>query len=226
VATYRDGWMLVTSVTATVGVWAALQTWPLVGVLGAFVCVAFVGGSLAEATRPERRRMRVGLVGAVAGLSGVTAVAAAGLMAVSGLLGLLVVAGLAVASPRVWSALRRWRRPKAPGPSDAPRSPEQLPDTGTGTATIAAARVEDPEPAPDMPAEPWLLDDYALCCAWRKSYVVLERPHSPATRLLVVQLRQLYLDELERRNPSGLAEWLASGARAAGDPTRFIVRKS
>jgi len=41
-----------------------------------------------------------------------------------------------------------------------------------------------------------------------------------------VEQRQLYLDEFERRNPTGLAEWLASGARAAGDPTRFIMRRS
>lgn len=225
-ARYRDGWMLVTAVTATVGIWSALQTWPLVGVLGAFVCVAFVGGSLAEAARPERGNRRIRPVAAVAGLSGVAAVAAAGLMAMSGLLGLLVVALLAIACPRVWSALRQWRLSKSSGPAIAPQSPEQLPDTGTGTATIAAARVEDPEPAAEMPAEPGLLDDYALCCAWRRSYVVLERPHSPATHLKVVQQRQLYLDELERRNPTGLAEWLASGARAAGDPTRFIVRGS
>ena len=225
-ARYRNGWMLVTAVTATVGVWTALQTWPLVGVLGAFVCVAFVGGSLAEAAAPERGRRRVRPVAAVAGLSGVGAVAAAGLMAMSGLLGLLVVAVLAITCPQVWSALRRRRPNKAFGQAIAAQSPEQLPETGTGTATIAAALVEDPEPASDVPAEPWLLDDYALCCAWRRSYVILERPHSPATHLRVVTLRQLYLDELELRNPSGMAEWLASGPRAAGDPTRFIVRGS
>jgi hypothetical protein len=226
VARYRDGWVLVTAVTATVGVWTALQTWPLVGVLGAFVCVAFVGGSLAEAAARERGRKRLRPVAGIAALSGLSAVAAAGLMAMSGLLGLLVAAVLAVASPRVWSAVRRWRRSKASGPAITPQSPEQPPETGTGTATIAAARVEEPGPAPDVPEEPWLLDDYALCCAWRKSYLVLERPHSPATHLIVVERRQLYLDELERRNPTGLAEWFASGARAAGDPTRFIVRRS
>jgi hypothetical protein len=226
VARYRDGWMLVTAVTATVGVWSALQTWPLVGVLGAFVCVGFVGGSLAEAAARERGRRRLRPVAGIAALSGLAAIAAAGLMAISGLLGLLMVAVLAVTSPRVWSALRRWRRSKATGPANAPQSPEQLPETGAGTATIAAARVEDPEPAPEVPAEPWLLDDYALCCAWRKSFIGLERPHSPAMHLKLVEQRQLYLDELERRNPTGLAEWLASGARAAGDPTRFIMRMS
>jgi hypothetical protein len=226
VARYRDGWMLVTAVTATVGVWTALQTWPLVGVLGAFVCVGFVGGSLAEAAARERGRRRLRPVAAVAALSGVSAIAAAGLMAMSGLLGLLVVVVLTVACPQVWSALLR-RRPSRPsGPAVAQQSPEQRADTGAGTATLAADRVEDPEPPPEAPPEPWLLDDYALCCAWRKSYRILERPHSPATHLRVVALRQLYLDELERRNPTGLAEWLASGARAAGDPTRFIVRRA
>jgi hypothetical protein len=33
----------------------------------------------------------------------------------------------------------------------------------------------------------------------------------------------MYLDELERRNPDGLMAWLASGARAAADPSRYVL---
>jgi len=226
VARYRDGWMLVTAATATVGVWTALQTWPLVGVLGAFVCVAFVGGSLAEAAARERGRKRIRPLLVIGALSGVGAVGAAGLMVLTGVLGLLVVAVLAASCPKVWAALRRWRQSRASGPALRQDPPEQQP-AGTGSATVAIApHDEGPEPTLDEALEPWLLDDYELCCAWRKSYAVLERPHSPATHLRLVEQRQLYLDEFERRNPTGLAEWLASGARAAGDPTRFIMRRS
>jgi len=38
----------------------------------------------------------------------------------------------------------------------------------------------------------------------------------------VVQLRQRYLDELQRRCPQGVARWLASGARAAGNPMTYL----
>lgn len=224
VARYRDGWMLVTAVTATVGVWTALQTWPLVGVLGAFVCVAFVGGSLAEAAARERGRKRIRPLLVIGALAGVGAVGAGGLMVLTGALGLLVVAVLAASCPKVWAAMRR-RQSRASGPALWQDPPEQPADTGS--ATVATARHEEgPEPTHDEAPEPWLLDDYELCCAWRKSYAVLEGPHSPATHLRVVEQRQLYLDEFERRNPTGLADWLASGARAAGDPTRFIMRRS
>jgi hypothetical protein len=57
---------------------------------------------------------------------------------------------------------------------------------------------------------------------WRRSYVALEQAVDPATKMALVQARQGFLDELERRNPAGLQEWLESGARAAGDPTRYM----
>jgi hypothetical protein len=57
---------------------------------------------------------------------------------------------------------------------------------------------------------------------WRRSYVALEQASDSATKMALVQARQEFLDELERRNPDGLHEWLESGARAAGDPTKFM----
>ena len=33
----------------------------------------------------------------------------------------------------------------------------------------------------------------------------------------------MYLDELERRNASGFAAWLASGPQAAGDPLPYLT---
>jgi hypothetical protein len=38
-----------------------------------------------------------------------------------------------------------------------------------------------------------------------------------------VAVRQRFLDEFERRNSSGLAAWLASGARAAGNPLPYLT---
>jgi hypothetical protein len=58
---------------------------------------------------------------------------------------------------------------------------------------------------------------------WRRSYVALEQAVDPAAKMALVQARQAFLDELERRNPDGLHEWLESGARAAGDPTKYMA---
>jgi hypothetical protein len=66
------------------------------------------------------------------------------------------------------------------------------------------------------------MDTRDLVRNWRRSFVALEQTGDPATKMALVQARQAFLDELERRNPAGLHEWLESGARAAGDPTRFM----
>jgi hypothetical protein len=81
------------------------------------------------------------------------------------------------------------------------------------------------EPTTDLPAVTLRdLDDEALCLAWRRSFVRLQQAPSLSARLRHVQERQRLLDELERRNPDGLAAWLASGCRAAGNPLPFLAR--
>jgi hypothetical protein len=68
------------------------------------------------------------------------------------------------------------------------------------------------------------MTDHELCLAWRRSYVELERADSAESRAAIAGFRGRVLDELERRNPTGFEDWLASGARAAGDPARYVVR--
>ncbi len=74
------------------------------------------------------------------------------------------------------------------------------------------------EPMPDLSR----LDDEALCLVWRRSFLRLETARSAAERLAVVEQRQKYLDELQRRSPEGLAAWLAAGARASGNPLPYV----
>lgn len=74
------------------------------------------------------------------------------------------------------------------------------------------------------PAAIEILSDHQLCKAWCASFAALDNATTMAARLELVALRQGYLDELERRHPSGLEAWLASGARAASSPTRFLSR--
>ena len=66
------------------------------------------------------------------------------------------------------------------------------------------------------------MTDAELCHAWRRSFVSLERARGVHVRAMLVQTRQLLLDEVEARHPEGLRAWLSSGARAAGGPDRFI----
>jgi hypothetical protein len=39
----------------------------------------------------------------------------------------------------------------------------------------------------------------------------------------VGEQRRAYLDEMARRDPEGFHRWLDSGARAAGDPSRYLT---
>ncbi len=66
------------------------------------------------------------------------------------------------------------------------------------------------------------MTDDELCHAWRRSFVALQHAGDVHLRALVVQTRQLLLDEVDARHPAGLRAWLSSGASAAGSPDRFI----
>ena len=78
--------------------------------------------------------------------------------------------------------------------------------------------MHDPDPDPDGAlgvtlamedfAAPESMSDADLRLAWRRSSVALQQAGSVTAQLLVVQQRQRYLDELERRNPTGLSGWL------------------
>lgn len=76
-----------------------------------------------------------------------------------------------------------------------------------------------PLPA-ELPVE-HLLDEQ-LCWAWRTSYAQLQRNPDTTSTAAIAGRRHTYLDEIARRYPPGFAEWMASGARAGSDPTRFL----
>src|SRR4051812_44731722 len=55
-----------------------------------------------------------------------------------------------------------------------------------------------------------------LCALWRKSSAGLHGASSPAARAHVVATRGVLLDELERREPQPMVDWLAAGALDPG----------
>lgn len=207
---YRIAWWIFAGLVGALGVLMA-ATWPLAGVVVLTVPAALTGGVAAMvvldnpgADLAPRRRRRVVTVSAM--LSAAGTVAFLGLATLLGaptavLLAALVVGG----SPAVAAyCLRKLRerghlsgressRPEEPGPKSPPRIALEL------------------------------LDERALCLAWRVSFSALQRAGTAEQRLRIVDERRAYLDEIERRTASGLVAWLASGPRAAGDPSRFVL---
>ena len=101
---------------------------------------------------------------------------------------------------------------------------------GLSAVTWPAMSPVDPAPAP-LPADdaktfvvPDVMGDDDLCRAWCSSFVALQRAETDEARLRVVRMRAIYLDELERRAGAGFQAWIGSGARAAGDPSRYVDR--
>jgi len=144
---------------------------------------------------PARRRCLIGAGGTAVWLwlIGTGVVVLLGTSTASVLVALLIVAGPAAL------LLRRSFRPVPPPATALPLSAEVRPPS--------LATLSTPE----------------LCLAWRRSYLALgDLPTGPARGELVM-LRQSMLDELERRDPAGFHRWLNAGARAGGDPGRYLA---
>jgi hypothetical protein len=214
---YRDVWTTLTAAMMAIGCLAALVVGTVASVLGMFVSLAVLGVMIGLVQQrddgPGARRKAV-----IAGVLASTA-----LVAIGGLVGFLgpevlwLVVAAALASPWVLGRCARLGRKLAAAP--APPTPLEAAEP-----TPAAADPASPALSGETGCEdPHLLDDRALCLAWRRSFIALEQCRSVAMRVRVVQLRELYLEELERRNPAGLSAWLESGARAAGDPSRYLT---
>lgn len=63
-----------------------------------------------------------------------------------------------------------------------------------------------------------------LCSLWRKSRSGLHAAPTPAERARVAAARGMLLEELERREPEVMADWLQSGAREPEGPSAYLVR--
>ena len=212
-------WSLAAGLLAALGLVGGVMTWGLTGVLVSclsmsMACWCLVAlGDLARPAHPVRTSAAYG--------TGVTGVL--GLLAVGGLGGVLLVVLLVATAPHVrW--LRRWwddgRSPVgSPGMTPAVRSLGAHEAVAAGELPGAAVISAGSLPPADVLAG---LDDAQLCLAWRRSFLPLTACDDAAAQLRIVRLRQTYLDELTRRHPAEMARWLDSGARAAGNPMRFL----
>jgi hypothetical protein len=226
---YRVLWLVLSSVLGVAGAVMAF-TWSLSNVALLVALAALMGGVVAmvvlanpdEPPRPTLERRRI--IGRSAALSAAGTLSFIGLGTLLGtptavLLAVIVVGGSPYA---IQYSVRRLTeqghldaaspKPHRPDRADRAAEPAVLPMTGTGPGSDMRPHI-----APDA------LSDEALCLAWRASFSALHKAGSPAQRLRIVDERRAYLDEIERRTTNGMAAWLASGPRAAGDPSRFVV---
>ena len=175
-------------------------------------------------TRLPRDRRRI--------VAGSTALAASGTVVFIGLgtllgapIAMLLLAITVGGSPSAIRFFDRWLRAHGHLPSALPQSAQ--PDRAVRSSESAKAptvRIE-PDQASMPHIAPSSLSDEALCLALRTSFAALQKVSSP-TRLRIVDERRAYLNEIERRTAHGMAAWLAPGARAAGDPSRFVLGDS
>ena len=228
---YRSAWLCFTAPAGIVGVWASIEKFSLGGVLAILLVVA-TGAASIRLTHTEGGRRPEWRPAVWTGLAwGAAAVAAAGLVGWLGLTGLAVVALLTVLSPMVLTkAFKRSHlsrhgegviaRRGHDGRGDPAASGQ---DEVAGSAEVTAVTARFLLAAPWMQRPPESMDDATLCLAWRMSYVSLQRSLPLHVGLRIVERRQAFLDELERRNARGFSAWLASGARAAGDPSKYVA---
>ena len=203
---YRRGWWTVVGVGAVLTWPLALLGYPPASLVVFGIVAAVLAATLALVTVSDdaatAERLRFAGLCSIAGAA--SSMSLLGLGSVLGATCLLVALLVAASSPFVVERLvvRRLRMQDEARAAELPAE-EQVPD--------AQPRVPVTE-----------LSTTELVHAWRASFPSLLRAQTTASVNSRVARRQQYLDELERRDPVGLRRWLESGARAAGDPTRFL----
>jgi hypothetical protein len=204
---YATAWTRLAQMTVTVGVGISLLVWPPIpAILGLVVTVAGTAFLwhlwLMEAPAPTHVVARSRLL-YCAYWSSCTLIATLAVLSASPPIALALVLLAVVTSPATLSLLHG-RGPATP--SAAPPPIEYLPQA---PGPVGASPIAD-------------MDTHELCHEWRRTYLALQAARFPSASLRIVSRRQLLLDEIERRNPAAMSAWLASGARAAGGPDRFL----
>ena len=233
-ATRRPGWSSWIRAITWCGV-VALGPWILVaGVSGLFalavpiLLLVAMGGAvswLVDARQPADRCAQVGWwirVGATAACAVICLSLAA---AVSSACAVLWLVALALTSPPARQVVGRWLRGTddsiAGGRSEGRRFVGPAGDRCTVAAGRTVADDAERSDAEDALARVAELRTVELCQLWRASHWMV-REARPRRALRLVRLREEVLDELERRHPDAVNEWLSSGHHTADGPTRYL----
>jgi hypothetical protein len=206
-------WVVASVLATSLGVVAAWRAAGPGGVLSAFMAGAAVGLAFVTpwiSTAPWRN---ASLLMAGPGL-GVVSVVVLGLAHVIGVASIAVLAVLVAFAPgardTAAALLTKSRRPLAASLVELPGDHVDLPP-------VAALELDEAFVVPDV------MSDEDLGQAWRSSCVALSRATTVSSLLRVVEMRAVYLDELERRaGPEALQAWFRTGACAAGETPRSL----
>lgn len=252
---YRSIWSVATGTVIALGLAASFRDPGPLSAIALFLAAATMGVvctiTVASLMTPDAVTVRRTTVGGL--VTGVLTLALVGLAMPSGPAAFWAIVVLGITWPGWPGLVRRVRRTTQGAPAAAPapgreNGPGRAPDTArstkprteAGKASGTRARPRSGHPGPSARPPVWeptpvvdevtlevpdMLEDADLCLAWCSSYVALQRAETAESRMRLVLVRALYLDELERRNPAALAEWLSSGARAAAPPHAFVRRE-
>jgi hypothetical protein len=110
-----------------------------------------------------------------------------------------------------WSTVPAGTMPQKPRPAPA--------SLAAAAPAEQVTRMLESGPTPGLIAS---MDDATLCVAWQRSFQMLSAASTVSERALVAHLRQLYLDELDRRHPTSFASWLRTLPAASSGPDRFL----
>ncbi|MEU4602721.1 hypothetical protein AB0F43_07065 [Kribbella sp. NPDC023972] len=240
-ATYRHGWRTAVGILVGLGLVTAFLFVGMSTIVVAFLMGGTLVASVHLSVGLAQERQTPELIRDVlrwACRAGLCVVAIAGYTTAVGLATLWLLVLIAVTSPPLVSWL--WPQSKEPV-----RRPEPPVERATTTKTKAerprkpkVERKKDKQPMPEPPPpepvasrspEPpdlTALSDEDLCLAWRRSFTELETCTTDEQRLAVIAARHAYLDELERRAPDAFTQWMESGPRAAGNPTKFFTPRT
>ncbi|WP_329000836.1 hypothetical protein OHA18_41200 [Kribbella sp. NBC_00709] len=210
---YRTAWAASVSVLMAIGVASALV---FIRMSGNVIVLAMVGAMYASIhfsvglSQDQTPRSLLVPVLTWSLRAALAALAVCGYAAAVGPLVLLLLLVIAGTSPHALTYLSE------------PQVKSLEPAVDVAPPVVSVVPVAQPVPPTDfseLPVE-------ELCLMWRHSFASLQRSPTDDVRLAVVSARDRVLDELERRDPQAFAEWLDSGPRAAGDPTRYFTHQA
>ncbi len=211
---YRTWWYRTCALVGMIGVVAALATSPeavavvfiLLGVVGTIVTLCLGDTFWGQTTRGRARLLLIGAAvpgSCFAALIGYGATLGAGVL-------LIATAVLIGSPPAVTFANKMVRSVPTPSAAQLEAVAHALACTNPAFALSRSASVSD-------------LTDEQLCKRWRASYRASQRRTSALELISGVAERQVYLDELERRNRAGFTVWLTAGPEAADNPLPYLT---
>jgi hypothetical protein len=151
-------------------------------------------------------------------VTGLGVSAAAGLLAASPGPGALVLLALVCTHPSVAFVARLLLDPHG-----KPGEPTARPDKAS--SPFGPQRRALQQRADTPPQVLGTVNDATLCEIWCQSYLSLCSAASEDEATVIAAEREGYLDEMFRRNPSGMAAWFAAGARPGASPMSFLSRR-